>query len=648
MALGDLDGDGDLDVVVANDRRPSYLLRNRPIQSLRNLPRFFGLRYWNEDNPTPTQSYRPLRECSFAVDYALWRERPAGYRFTSILLHVAATLFFWRLAGLWLPGRAAPLLAAGLFALHPTRVEAVVYAKNKAEVLAAIFTLAAVVWWDRSQTPARGSRGRACYVGALAALVLALLSKVIAVAAPLVLAAAGLCRSEGRMTRQTWRRLASVAPFAAAAAVFLYANAQFIEKDTGLIGELGRLSAKWRPALVVETWHGYLGMSLLPVNLHADRLLATPGGHWWAWAAGLAGWCAVGLGAAAWGVRRAGGLTFGLGWFAIFLLPVLNVVLIEGRPLADQRLYLPLAGLCLAGAGLAAGSRVRRAGLLAAVVALSALTSHRTFAWQNRRGLWFGNVLAAPAKAKPRNNLALQYGRAKRFAAAQRLLAKALELNPRLGDALYNMAAICREQGRLREANIWYSKLLQLDPSRDDAWLNAGNVFWELKMYDLAARAFLSLIELKPKDAKAYNNLAGVYVDQKRLTDAERTLRQGLVLAPSDPDLHVNLGQVLDAQSHPQQAKALYAMALDLAPNHGLAHLKLGQMFYREKRYALAKEALTRAAEHVPRNWQAWLGLALVAKAQGDRPAHGAAKQRLLELNPTAARSLQWPREAPR
>ena len=434
----------------------------------------------------------------------------------------------------------------------------------------------------------------------------------------------------------------SVVPFFVVVAIVVYANTKFIEKETGLIGELGELSMRWRPALIAETWHRYLSIALCPVNLHADRLLSTPGEPWWAWSIGFGGWCLLGSVVALRGPVRAPTCTLGLAWFAIFLAPVLNVLLIEGRPVAEQRLYVPLVGMCLCAGRAVMRDRKRCACVLVAVVAYGALSCERVFAWRTNTALWFDNVLASPEKSKPRNNLAVQYGKAKRYSLAATQLTKTLQLNPRLGDAMYNMAAICRDQGRLREANVWYTNLLRLDPDRDDAWLSAGNVFWQLRMYDLAEKALKSLMERKPQDFKAYVSLAGVYFDQKRYAAAAGMLRQAMVLSPRNADLHVNLGQVLELQGHQGQAIQCYGTALDLDQSNALAHLKLGQVMLRRGAHDRARQAFTAAAQAAPKNWQTWLGLASAAQALGDKPAFDRALERLRELKPDVASPLRW------
>src|SRR5439155_1833361 len=92
---------------------------------------------WSADQPeTAIATYRPLALATLAVDYQVWKLRPAGYHATNVLLHVLATLAVLlalaTLVGDW--GWAAAL--ALLFALHPANAEAVAWINGRSEMLA--------------------------------------------------------------------------------------------------------------------------------------------------------------------------------------------------------------------------------------------------------------------------------------------------------------------------------------------------------------------------------------------------------------------------------------------------------------------------------------------------------------------------------
>src|SRR5581483_2184758 len=148
-------------------------------------------------------NYQPLFWLSLAIDYEFWGMNPAGYHLTSLILHLAATLLFYRLL-LELLGRFVPTdagrpsgpargpAAAGalLFGIHPLRVESVAWATERKDVLCGLFvmlTLLAYVRMDAEEREGRsGGRWRWTAVACFAA---SLLSKALGLMLPLVLLA---------------------------------------------------------------------------------------------------------------------------------------------------------------------------------------------------------------------------------------------------------------------------------------------------------------------------------------------------------------------------------------------------------------------------------------------------------------------------
>lgn len=103
------------------------LQRLRAADGLRGAAGFFGQSYYDY--------YRPMGFLSFAVDWALWRDWPAGYHATSILLHLCNTLLVFLLARRLLSVEAS-VVAAALFGLHIVNQEAVFWAAARFDLLA--------------------------------------------------------------------------------------------------------------------------------------------------------------------------------------------------------------------------------------------------------------------------------------------------------------------------------------------------------------------------------------------------------------------------------------------------------------------------------------------------------------------------------
>jgi hypothetical protein len=89
--------------------------------------------------------YRPLTTLSFALDHALFGLASRGYHATDLALLLACTLALAGLVRRLLGPGAAGAVAALWFALHPLHVETLPVAARRADVLAQLFTLLALV-----------------------------------------------------------------------------------------------------------------------------------------------------------------------------------------------------------------------------------------------------------------------------------------------------------------------------------------------------------------------------------------------------------------------------------------------------------------------------------------------------------------------
>jgi hypothetical protein len=103
------------------------LQRLRGAGGLRGAVSFFGQSYYDY--------YRPLGFVSFAADWTLWRDWPAGYHATSILMHLLNTALAFLLARR-LAGVQAAAVAAAIFGLHVANQEAVFWASARFDLLA--------------------------------------------------------------------------------------------------------------------------------------------------------------------------------------------------------------------------------------------------------------------------------------------------------------------------------------------------------------------------------------------------------------------------------------------------------------------------------------------------------------------------------
>lgn len=438
---------------------PAWLLALTGLAYLNALPAAFQFDDYNVivDNPSVHSlaawwqagpGIRPLLKLSYALNWISGLGAP-GFHALNLLLHLANVALLWRLSrffphpSAWRDDqvRRARLLAILMFALHPVQTEAVTYVSGRSMVLMASFGLAALLCWlEAAERP----RPAAWRLAALPLFTAAVLSKEVAVVLPLALL---LPRGAGPAPR--WRGPAlGLCVAAALALIFLLPGYQRLltaPLPRGLVANL---------ASETNALYYLLAQLCRPHALNIDPDLPELA----AWSPPLAAQ-AAGLAIAAslaWRERgRRPWLAFGIGWFALLLLP--THTLIPRLDLASERhLYLSgvglfwLAGLGLAGA-LARLPRSAAAPLIALLAfACAAFTAGRNQDYRDEVSLWRATVRLSPGKARAWNNLGHAHALAGQPREARGALQRALSLDPAHARARANLRAL--DAGRLGPA----------------------------------------------------------------------------------------------------------------------------------------------------------------------------------------------------
>jgi len=276
--------------------------------------------------------FRPLGFLSLALDVQLWGQWAPGYHLTSLGWHIlgVAGLYALTRALDWQPPAAA--LAAGLFALLPVQVEAVVWPAARFDLLAT----AGLLWSGVSYLRYR-RQGHCCwYLSALVLGALALLAKESAFVLPLLILLLDL-----RPGRQTSRRRHRLWPFFALTG-FLFAYRWFVLGGIGGystadgLSSFGQISPLTLLGLFVRapahllTGVNLCDMAAWPALAAVVLLLGT---------AGTTVWLSI--------IRpHATGpdLRLGLAWMFIALLPAHALLLIGPGLCGSRVLYLSAAG----------------------------------------------------------------------------------------------------------------------------------------------------------------------------------------------------------------------------------------------------------------------------------------------------------------
>ncbi|HEV8120961.1 MAG TPA: tetratricopeptide repeat protein [Candidatus Polarisedimenticolia bacterium] len=637
---------------VFDDR--GIVLENPLLLDLHDLPRLFAAPYWNTPRVAGGGLYRPVTSATFALDRAAARGfRPAWFHFVNALLNGAVTALATCLALRLFPGTAAALAAGVLFAVHPVHTEAVAGIVGRAEILAAGFTLAAILADDTARRRAGPGGRRAAILGPCFVL-LAILSKESALMAPLLILlfarVRGTDRSGGEVPRRgRWLLFGYAVAVATALGLRAFALGglgpqaiPFVDNPAAAQGALrGRfmaLAVVPRMALLL-VWPRRLSADYsyaqipLPATLFDSRVLL----------GALLGAALLVLGVRLFRARRPAG-------FALLLLPAsllltCNLVVFIGTLLAERLLYLPSLAVCLLAGALVASYSFRP--VLAAVGLLACLGAVRTAArlpeWHDDFALYRSAAMVSPRSARIRYNLGNTWLQRGDFAQAEAEYRKALDIYPDFADALGNLGMAYLQEGKEQAALETLQRASERLPKNAEIRVNLGSARRFLGDEAGAEAEFLQAIALVPDSANAWNNLGSLRMRRDDLPGAIAALEKAVAANPGFALFRVNLADAYNAAGRPEDARRQFEEAARLEPSlpevargRGEAALQRGDREAAEREFRTAARGSPPSARSC--NWLGW-----ILSQRGDLSGAVAAYEKALALDPSlwdAHRSL--------
>lgn len=545
--------------------------------------------------------YRPATTLSYLVNSAIGSgEGPLGYHVANLLLHLACVSLVYLLVLRTTPALASrwtATVAAALFGLHPITTEGVTYIAGRADLLATLGTLLALL------AHATGDAGVRSGIVFAAATTLAIFAKESGLVLPLLL----LAHDALFAPRAGWRGRYAIAAFALGA----YALARIYVLHTDLpveaikpldnpLVEAGPLAAR---ATALAVGVRQLGLLLWPARLSADysccevRIVAWPPSGRDVLVVGVGVTIAISL---VWFVFRERARRPERSFFAVLAavawLPSANLVFPIGTIMAERTLYLPLVGVAAVVASLLAelrsrasplGRRALHAALGVVLLAGGARIWIRNGDWRDERSLWSSALAAAPGSAKAHAGLAAALFAARSrpadLDAAIALGERAVAIRPDYQNALVALGGHYVVKGdsvapsRPQEASAWYARAVGvLERARELDEESVGRF-----RRRMAERGTPDAAIPDRADLLLYNNLSLAYLRAGRTADALAAYERSRDLEPLVARRHADVAVVLVESGRWEEAAVELFVANAIAPEDAELETWLVELYRR-------------------------------------------------------------------
>jgi Flp pilus assembly protein TadD len=552
----------------------SGIVENETIRSLSNPSRVLSPPH------DTTVAGRPLVNLTLALNHAAGGLSVRGYHIVNLAVHLLAACALFsvtrrtllRISSLSSSATSLAFATALLWVVHPLTTAPVSYIIQRAESLAALFSLWTLYCVARSEA---SKRKTLWWIAAIAACFCGVLTKEVAAVIPVLVIAWhwSFCRGTIRQILQRNALLYAglVATWVPLAWVALGVRSRSVGFEFSEYSSWGYLKVQAGAVL------HYLRLCLWPRPLAFDY--GWPEIPAWTAAAGPGLVVLVLVVGSTLGLVRRHPLGFaGTAFFAV-LAPTSSFIPVVTEVIAEHRVYLPLAAVIASVVGLGATAMSRRGirpagsvGLLLLAVAAAALATQtvaRTRIYRNARAPWEDVLRSHPENARAHFILGLALEAEDNPDRAFEHYRDAVRLRPRYARAHNNLAGILESLGRSEEALHHYGEAIRLKPLRARPHHNLGALLGRLGDVAGAVPHLERAVELDPSYWKARINLGIAYALLGRIDDAMAQFEHALEIDRARAaETHYHIGATLERAQRADEARRHYEEALSIDPDH--------------------------------------------------------------------------------
>src|SRR6186713_1112451 len=463
-------------------------------------------------------NYHPLTILSYAFNYSISGLDPFSYLLVNYLFHIANTLlvfyFIWNISG---KNKFIAAFVALIFGIHPMHVESVAWVAERKDVLYTFFFLLSLIQYWRYLAGGKRSHIWTCFIF----FVLSLLSKPAAIVLPFVLLLLDYWKGRPLVSKAFVEKI----PFFILSILFAIITVK-IQNSSAMAG-LSIFSITDRLFFACYVLMTYFVRFFVPYPLSAFHPF--PITNFAGWPIYLSPIFVVALLIALWLLRKNKIVVFGMFFYVINLLLVLQIISIGLTIVSERYTYVPYIGLAFMFAMLVSRikfipQKVSLAIGAVAIIAFGVITFQRTKVWKNSGTLWTDALKYAPTAPYARTNranylskLALRPDQ-KPFAdsiykIAFEDCAVALSVRPNHAPAFEYRGLMYLDRQQFKEAFADANELIRLKPNYRIGYDMRATCYYKMNEPAKALADYDKCVEIKPDDHRSINNRGSLYMN---------------------------------------------------------------------------------------------------------------------------------------
>lgn len=518
---------------------------------------------------TPVQgNHHPVTMLSLAINFLISGENAWSYHLFNIIFHLINCILVYRFVLLLSKNNTlVALVTSLLFGIHPLHVESVAWVSERKDSLYTIFFLLG----HNSYIKYLDTQSKKQYQLTILFLILSLLSKPAAVIFPVSLFCIDLLRQRSFSIKLITEKI----PFFILAFIMGLITV-LAQKKIGATGEeyfgLGK-----------NILFGFYGIMMYFVKMIVPYKLSAfypfPPINESLPPVYLIGpvFTLLLLVVAYISQKKYRFITFGIAFYLVNLLLVLQVFSVGSAVIAERYTYVPYIGLFFIAGYLLdrfTKTNIAKAYMILAPVCLvfCILTFLQAATWKDGATLW-DNVIKNQPCSRAYSARATLFRIDKEYRKAIDYYTQAIKLNAIDHESYNNRANIYMDLNKFDSAYIDYKLSLNAKPDYHVAYDNLGAYFARKSMFDSALVYFNKALEQKPDYKASYSNRGLTYMSLKRYNEAIQDWQRYLQYEPNASDVINTIGLCYRFLGQNQDALKYINQAIAISPDAGPFYL---------------------------------------------------------------------------